>query len=75
MKGPEIVIWSIVALWLVAAAVVIGYPLMAGRIRAGLDRVSREDDPRTFWNAYIFSTVLFLGASIAAGLFLRSVLP
>ena len=69
MKGPEIVIWSVIALWLIIAAVVIGYPLIAGRMRVGLDSVSREDDPRAFWNAYVFSTTLFVGVSIAAGLF------
>jgi hypothetical protein len=73
MNGPEIVFLSVIALWLIIAAVVIGYPLITGRIRVGLDPVSRKNDPRAFWNAYLFSSSLFLGVSIAAGFFLRSI--
>ena len=75
MKSPEIVVWSIIALWLIIAVVVIGYPVVTGRIRVGSDPVSRDDDPRAFWSAYIFSTVLFLVVSIAAGFFAHSILP
>ena len=74
MSGPEIVVLSIIALWLIIAAVVIGYPLVTGRIRVGLDPISREDDPKAFWRAYAVSTTLFLGVSIAAAFFVRSIL-
>ena len=42
MNGLEIVVLSITVLWLLIAAVVIGYPLIAGQIRVGLSPVSRE---------------------------------
>jgi len=74
VNGPEIVVLSVIALWLVIAAVVIGYPLVTGRIRVGLDPVSREDDPQAFWKAYRLSTSLFMGVSIAAGFFVHWVL-
>jgi NhaP-type Na+/H+ or K+/H+ antiporter len=72
--GPQTIVFSITIFWLIVAAVVIGYPLMTGRIRAGLNTFSREDEPRAFWKAYTFSTTLFLVVSIAAGVFLRSIL-
>ena len=74
MTGPEIVILIIIGAWLIIAAIVIGYPLITGRIRVGLDPVSRENDPQAFWNAYIFSTILFLSISIAVGFFMRAIL-
>ncbi len=74
MNGLEIVVLSISALWLFIAAVVIGYPLIAGQIRVGLDPVSREDDPQAFWKAYVFSTTLFLAMSIAAWFFMHFIL-
>jgi hypothetical protein len=74
MHGPELVFLSIIVLWLAVAAIVIGYPLVAGRIRAGLDTFSRADDPQQFWKAYLSSTTLFLGVSIAAAFFLHSIL-
>ena len=73
MNGPQLVVLSIVALWLSIAVVVIGYPLVAGRIRVGLDPVSREDEPQAFWKAYVFSTILFIAVSIAAGFFMHLV--
>ena len=69
MNGPKII-----ALWLIIAVVVIGYPLISGRIRVGLAPVSRGDDPQAFWKAYVISTTLFLVVSIAAGIFVRSIL-
>ncbi|GLQ48353.1 hypothetical protein GCM10007862_34040 [Dyella lipolytica] len=74
MKGPEIIVLSIIALWLTVAAVVIGYPIVTGRMRVGLDPVSRENDPQAFWKAYAFSTTLFLAASVSAGFFVYSIL-
>jgi len=74
MNGPEIVGLSVIALWLIIAAVVIGYPLITGRIRVGSDPVSKENNPKAFWSAYVVSTTLFLGVSIAAGFFVRSIL-
>lgn len=75
MSGPKIIILSISAVWLIIAVIVLGYPLITGSIRVGFDPVSREDDPQAFWKAYVFSNTLFLGVSIAAGLFVRSILP
>lgn len=74
MTGPEAIILIIVGAWLTIAAIVIAYPLFTGRIRVGLDPVSRENDPQAFWNAYIFSTILFVGVSIVAGFFMRAML-
>ena len=74
MNPPQIVVLSIVVVWLVIAAVVIGYPLVAGRMRAGLDSVNRETEPEAFWKAYVFSTSLFLAASIGAAFVLWSIL-
>lgn len=75
MNGPKIIVFSIIAFWLIIAAVVIGYPLVTGRIRAGFDPVSRENDPQAFWKAYVFSTTLFIAVSVAAGFFVHSILP
>ena len=74
MDGLEIVVLSITVLWLLIAAVVIGYPLIAGQIRVGLSPVSREDDPQAFWKAYVFSTTLFLAVSVATWFFLHFIL-
>jgi Na+/proline symporter len=74
MKGPETVIYLVIGVWLLIAGIVIGYPLITGQIKAGLDPVSREQDPQAFWNAYIFSTVLFLAVSIVMGFFVRGIL-
>jgi hypothetical protein len=74
VNGPEIVVLSLATLWLIIAADVIGYPLVAGRIKVGLDPVSRDDEPRAFWKAYVLSTALFLGVSIAAGFFAHWIL-
>lgn len=74
MTGPEAIILIIVGAWLTIAAIVIAYPLFTGRIRVGLDPVSRENDPQAFWNAYIFSTILFVAASIVVGFFMRAML-
>ncbi len=64
--------------WLPLAAVIIGYPLVTGKIRAGgvgSDAILRERDPSSFWMAYGISTGLFVAASIGVGIFLRSILP
>lgn len=74
MNGPELIFLSVATVWLTVAAVVIGYPLVTGRMRVGLDTVSREDDPPVFWRAYVISTTLFVAVSIAAGLFVGSIL-
>ena len=62
--------------WLLIAAIVIGYPLVAGRIRfggPGSEPVVRATDPSSFWMTYALSTALFLGVSLAVGYFIRSV--
>ena len=74
MKGSETVLYIVIGVWLLIAAIVIGYPLITGQIKAGLDPISRESDPEAFWNAYIFSTVLFLAVSIVMGFFVRGIL-
>ncbi|MFC3653117.1 hypothetical protein ACFONN_16275 [Dyella humi] len=74
MNGPKIVVLSIIVLWLTIAVIVIGYPLIAGRIKVGLDPVSRDNDPQAFWKAYVFSTTLFIAVTIAAGFFVHSIL-
>jgi hypothetical protein len=70
----ERLIYLAAAVWLLIAAVVIGYPLRTGTIRVGLNPVSRDSTPRDFWQAYVISTALFLAVSIAVGLFVRSIL-
>lgn len=72
--GPEIVLLSIACLWVIIAAVVIGYPLITGRMRSGLTTLSREDDPQAFWRAYMLSAILFFGVSAVAALFLQAIL-
>jgi hypothetical protein len=67
-------IYLVVVVWLLVAAMVIGYPLRTGTIRVGLNPVSRDSAPRAFWHAYVISTALFLAVSIAVGLFVRSIL-
>lgn len=72
--NPEIVLMFIACLWVIIAAVVIGYPLMTGRIRSGLTTLYRETDPQAFWRAYTLSTILFVGVSVVAVLFLHAIL-
>jgi hypothetical protein len=71
---PAKVIYFVAGLWLIIAVIVIGYPLRSGRIRVGLDPVSRDTAPGAFWSAYIISTVLFLAVSVAVGYFVRSII-
>ena len=72
--SPGRLIYLAAALWLLIAAVVIGYPLRTGAIRVGLTPVSRDSNPRDFWLGYVISTGLFLAVSVAVGLFVRSIL-
>ncbi len=72
---PRIVIHLLIGMWLIVAAIVVGYPLCAGRIRVGLDPVSRDATPKAFWTAYLISTVLFIAVSFAVGFFIRAILP
>jgi hypothetical protein len=72
---PGAIIYLVVGVWLLVAVVVVGYPLCTGRIRVGLDPVSRTLAPKAFWYAYIISTGLFLAVSVAVVLFVRSILP
>jgi hypothetical protein len=72
--SPETFIYLAAAVWLLIAAVVIGYPLRTGIIRVGRNPVSRDSTPGDFWRAYVISTALFLAVSIALGLFVRSIL-
>ncbi len=72
---PKTVIYLVVAVWLIVAVVVVGYPLGSGQIRVGVDPVRRDTAPKAFWTAYIISTGLFLAVSVAVGFFVRSILP
>jgi hypothetical protein len=72
---PRAAVYFVVGVWLLVAVVVVGYPLRSGQIRVGLGPVSRDEAPKAFWSAYIISTVLFLAISVAAGFFVRSILP
>lgn len=72
---PKTIIYLVVGVWLFVAVVVVGYPLLTGKIRVGLDPVSKNSAPKAFWYAYIISTVLFLAVSVAVGLFVHSILP
>jgi hypothetical protein len=77
MPGTLVLI-VVISVWLLIAAIVIGYPLVTGRIRVGgpgSEPTTREGDPAGFWTAYAISTGMFLGISILAGFFLRAVLP
>ncbi len=64
----------VITVWLLMAAIVIGYPLIKGQIKVGVVPVSREVEPRRFWTAYLVSTMLFLLVSAAAGFFVRGIL-
>jgi hypothetical protein len=72
---PRIVIHLVIGMWLIVTAIVVGYPLCAGRIRVGVDPVSRGTAPKAFWTAYVISTVLFIAVSFAVGFFIRALLP
>jgi len=64
--------------WLLVAPIVIGYPLVAGKIRMGgpgSDPITREGDPRAFWSVYALSTGLFLAISAAVAWFIGPMLP
>ncbi len=65
---PKIVIWLLVGGWTLVGAIVVGYPLCTGKIRVGLDPVSRDTAPESFWTAYVISTVLFIAVSSAIAL-------
>ncbi len=68
-------ILSIVAIvWLIIAAVVLGYPLAKGQMRVGLDVVSRDQEPQRFWSSYLFSSVLFLATSAAVAYVVNRIL-
>jgi hypothetical protein len=67
------VIYSVIGLWLFLAVVVIGYPLLSGQIRVGLDPVRRDTAPQQFWSAYVVSTGLFLAVSAVVGFILRAI--
>ena len=71
---PRTVIYLVIGMWLLVAVVVVGYPLVSGQIRVGLDPVSRDANPKAFWTAYSISTVLFFAVSVAVAFFLRSIL-
>jgi hypothetical protein len=69
------VVGLVIGIWLLVAAIVIGYPLAAGQIRVGTEPVIRRDEPQRFWAAYAVSTVLFLAVSGVAGFVLHRILP
>jgi hypothetical protein len=72
---PKNLIFSITFIvWLIIAAIVIGYPIITGQLKVGLNPVSQEAEPQRFWSAFAFSTVLFLVVSIAVGFFVRGIL-
>ena len=73
--SPNIVIYFVIGVWVFIAVIVVGYPLRSGKIRVGLDPVSRKVDSWGFWTAYIISTVLFFAVSAAVGLFVHTILP
>ena len=70
----RIAIWLFGGLWTLVAVIVVGYPLCTGKIRVGLDPVSRNTAPNSFWAAYIISTVLFIAVSAAVAFFVRAIL-
>jgi hypothetical protein len=72
---PRVVIWLLASVWLLVTAIVVGYPLCRGQIRVGLDPVRRDTAPKSFWSAYLVSTILFIAISGAVALVLRAVLP
>jgi Na+/proline symporter len=72
---PRIVLYLVIGMWLIVTGIVLGYPLCAGRIRVGLDPVSRDTAPKAFWTAYVISTLLFIAVSFAVGFFIRAILP
>jgi len=71
---PAKVIYFVAGLWLIVAAVVIGYPLCSGQIRVGLNPVRRDTARGAFWTAYAISTAVFLVVSAAAGIFIRAII-
>jgi hypothetical protein len=75
METKTLILFAVIAGWLLITAVVVGYPLLKGQMKVGLDPVSRETDPQKFWTAYLTSTALFLGFSVAVGFFVRAILP
>jgi hypothetical protein len=73
--SPKAISYLLVGVWLLIAVVIITYPLRTGKIRVGLDPVSRASAPKPFWRAYIISTALFLALSVAIWAFVRSIVP
>jgi hypothetical protein len=74
MEPKNLIIWAVFSGWLIIAVIVIGYPLITGRIRVGFSPVFREYESRRFWFAYLFSTVLFLVVSAAGAFFVSTFL-
>ena len=73
--SPKAISYLLVGVWLLIAVVIVAYPLRTGKIRVGLDPVSRASAPKAFWRAYTISTALFLALSVAVGAFVRSIMP
>lgn len=72
------VTFAVLLPWLVVAAIVIGYPLVTGRIRVGgpgATPITRDDDPEAFWKAYALSTGLFIVISAVLAVVVLPRLP
>ncbi len=64
--------------WLLLTAIVVGYPLLAGRIRMGgpdSDPITRDGSPSTFWFAYGTSTTIWIAITAALAWFIVPRLP
>jgi hypothetical protein len=77
--SPEVILTIRLVLglvWVLAAAAVIGLPLVTGRIRFGgsdAEPIGRRSDPQGFWSTYALSTGLFLLVSVGVAWFIGRV--
>ncbi len=72
---PTILVLVLGVVWVLVALVVVGYPLLSGRMRfggPGSEPITREGDPQAFWTAYAISTGLFVLLSAGVGWFVLS---
>ena len=64
MEEKKLILQIMYGILTLIIAIFIGYPLIKGQMKVGLDPVSRKLDPQRFWTAYAISTIMFIAFSV-----------
>jgi hypothetical protein len=64
MEEKKLILQIMYGILTLIIAIFIGYPLIKGQMKVGLDPVSRNLDPQRFWTAYAISTIMFIAFSV-----------